>query len=112
MPEWAAQVFVRLFSTFNDPMSFYSTLQRLLDYKLPLNDSQSLEDSVGYVCTLPPALASQCIHTICQQFMVDDAINDEPALNNGEEADGGIGDDDMPGADHAFGDQARCKFTF
>jgi hypothetical protein len=49
-PEWAAQGVVRLLSTFDDPMSCYSSLHHLLDYHLPRNDSWRLEDAATNNC--------------------------------------------------------------
>jgi hypothetical protein len=116
-PEWAAHVFVRLFSTFDDPMSCYLSLHHLLDYHLPRNDSWRLEAAVTTVCNRPRQMATQCVDTICQRFIFVDATSaptstdnatDETAMNNGEEEDGDIGDD-SPGTYHAFGEQAGCK---
>ena len=118
-PEWAAQVFVRLFSTFDQllVMFYYGLLQRLLDFHVEEDYSQSLLGAVEYFSKRRDRrLAIQSIHSKCQDVIANttapissDNATDETSANNGEETNGSIVADDLPGTRDAFDEQVQCK---
>ena len=98
-------------------MIYYGLLQYLLDSHLEEDYSQRLLGAVEYFSNRRDRrLAIQSIHSKCQDVIANttapissDNATDATSANSGEETNGSIVDDDLPGTCDAFYEQVQCK---